>query len=307
MDNHPLNRRHNIDTAMSSIWETYKKMFLPLFSISFISALLVSYLSSGIDIAGIQSMTDPAQIMEAFKPLMGKYLLISLIGITFSSFMQYYIIHKPGDDSTGMMEMLIKFAGRFLLPLLAVYIILGVISVLAISLGLLALIIGALFVFFYVAIFFTLSAPVMMIENRSVGETISRVFSLGHKKFWLNLGWVTLFMMLLIIISMILSSIILVPFAGGFLKSIFNQDAAVNMLEFSRKPSFLILSSVASALTAPIYPIFSVVLYFNAASYENEVIINTEYAPEGEKRVTVEDLYSTNNREKEEENDGEKE
>ena len=44
--NHPLYRKHNIDSAMSSLWEFYKKKFLSLFLISFAMSLVIQYAST---------------------------------------------------------------------------------------------------------------------------------------------------------------------------------------------------------------------------------------------------------------------
>ena len=43
---HPLYRRHNIDSAMSSLWEFYKKKFLSLFVISLVMSLVIQYAST---------------------------------------------------------------------------------------------------------------------------------------------------------------------------------------------------------------------------------------------------------------------
>ncbi|MEZ5010973.1 MAG: hypothetical protein R2744_04925, partial [Bacteroidales bacterium] len=89
MINHPLRKRYDLDSAMTAIWATYKEMFLPLFSISFISSLLINYISSGIDLSALQTMEDPTLVFEALKPLTGKYLIIAFISLVFSLVMQY--------------------------------------------------------------------------------------------------------------------------------------------------------------------------------------------------------------------------
>lgn len=294
--NHPLRKRYNLDTAMSTIWEFYKKWFLPLFIISFISSLITSTIASKIDLSELQTIEDPMLMIEAIKPFTGSYLLIVLIGIIFSVLLQYFIISKPVDSEDSATEWIVRAFTRFLLPMLLVYLVLSVMAVFAIFLGLLALIVGAFFAIFYVMIFFTLAAPVMMIEDISFVETISRTLSLGHKKFGINLGWVTLFLILVLIISIVLSAIIMIPFTGGFIKSIVNPDSAGDIIEFSRKPAYILLSSLASALTAPLYPIFSLVLYFNVRSYEESDSSVFSDDNNGDNGVTVEDLYASPNR-----------
>jgi len=41
IENHPLYRAHTIDTAMNSLWEFYKKRFIPLFLISLVMGLVM--------------------------------------------------------------------------------------------------------------------------------------------------------------------------------------------------------------------------------------------------------------------------
>ena len=52
-ENHPLYRRHNIDTVMSSLWDFYKRKFLALFITSFVMSLVIQYASSMVDMAGL--------------------------------------------------------------------------------------------------------------------------------------------------------------------------------------------------------------------------------------------------------------
>ena len=100
----------------------------------------------------------------------------------------------------------------------------------------------------------------------------------------------------LIIISLILSAIIMIPFSGGFLKSILNPESAGGVTELVKRPSYLILGAVSSALTMPLFPIFSLVLYFNITEgIEEEIVADSDNGGNG--RVTVEDLYSDYDRE----------
>ena len=296
MINHPLRKRYDLDSAMSTIWATYKEMFLPLFSISFISSIIINYISSGIDLSSLQTMDDPAMVFEALKPLTGRYLVITFISLAFSLVLQFYIIMKPVDNEGNLAEWISRVLVRFLFPMIVVYLVISVFAIVAIMFGLLLVIVGAFFAIFYVAIFFTLSAPVMMVENKSIGETISRVFSMGHRRFGINLGWTTLFILLIIIISVVLSTIIMLPFAGGFIRTIMHPENAVDMLEFSRKPSYILLASIANALTTPLYPIFALVLYFNAASYDGEGSGRSGSGSDNGSGITVDDLYSDNHK-----------
>jgi hypothetical protein len=296
IDNHPLKKRYNIDIAFNEITRFYKRWFLPLFGISLVSSLLTSFMSAGIDISGLQGNSDPAALIAAMKPMAWRYMLIAVIGLYFTILLQYFIIVRPLSPESDLTADIIRVTTRFLFPVLAVYIILSVLTMAALMLGVVILIIGALFAGLYAMIFFALTAPVMMIENGTIGDTLSRIFTLGHRRFWTNMGFVALFTLILIIISLVLSAIIMIPFSGGFLKSILNPESAGGVTELVKRPSYLILGAVSSALTMPLFPIFSLVLYFNITEgIEEEIVADSDNGGNG--RVTVEDLYSDYDRE----------
>lgn len=296
IDNHPLKKRYNIDIAFNEIAQFYRRWFLPLFGISLVSSLLTSFMSAGIDISGLQGTTDPAAMVAAMKPMAWRYLLVVVIGLYFTIILQYFIIVRPLSPESDLSADIIKVTTRYLFPVLAVYIILSALTMVALMLGVVILIIGAVFAALYAMIFFALTAPVMMIENRTIGDTLSRIFTLGHRRFWSNMGFVALFTIILLIISLILSAIVMIPFSGGFLKSIINPESAGEVTELVTRPSYLILGAISSALTMPLFPIFSLILYFNITEgIEEEIMVETGSGENG--RVTVEDLYAGYKRE----------
>ena len=130
----------------------------------------------------------------------------------------------------------------------------------------------------------------MMIEGADIGKTISRTFVLVHRNFWLNIGWVAVFLILLIVISLLLSGIILLPFTLSCVKAIINPDAA-EIADIAANPVYIIFSAVAGALTLPLMPIFACILYFNGSAGEEQGQTVPLLGPENEK-VKVEDLYA---------------
>jgi hypothetical protein len=180
---------------------------------------------------------------------------------------------------------------KYFIPYLILIVLLTFAGSIATVLGLLAFVVGAFFVLLYVMTIFLFILPVMMVENSNIANTISRVFKLVHKNFWGNIGWVAVFIIILIVISVIFSAIILLPFTGDFLKTITNPQEGVNLIENTTKPLFVILSAVVSALTLPLMPIFSCILYFNARAGEEQTQIVSPANPDNGK-VRVEDLYA---------------
>ena len=111
-----------------------------------------------------------------------------------------------------------------------------------------------------------------------------------HKNFWANIGWVAVFLTLFILISFIISGLILAPFTGSFIRSIFNPDEAANFAEISKMPLYIALSVIAGAVTMPLMPMLSTLLYLNGKAKEEDV--QNYNAGNEEKKITVEDLYA---------------
>lgn len=285
--NHPLYRKHNIDSALNSIWEYYKSRFVPLFVISLVISAISQVASTMIDLKEIQSMTDPMMMLEKIQEYLVPALIIVLISLFMNSVLQHYIIFRPVDESNTILTSLIR-ALRFYFPFLVIMILFAFVGSVALVLGILALVVGVFFVMLYMMTIYLFILPIMMIEGPDIGHTLSRTFSLAHRNFWNNVGWVAVFIIIMIVISVVLSSIIMLPFAGSFLKNIFGSGEAV-VSDITTNPVFIILSSLAGALTLPLLPMLSCVLYFNARAGEDEAA--TPQKPE-EYRPTIEDLYS---------------
>lgn len=286
--NHPLYRRHNIDSAMNSAWEFYKTNFLRLFSISLVMSLVIQYATTMVDIEGLQSTTDPEVMLEKLKTMIVPILIVSLLSLFFSVIIQHYILYKPVDSSNTIWTSVTK-SFRYYFPFLVLMVLLTFFGSMAIALGILALIVGAFFAALYILTLYLFILPIMMIEGPDIGRTINRTFSLVHRNFWNNMGWVAVFIILLIIVSVVLSAVAMIPFSGNMIKSIFKPDNAINT-EFTGNPLFIGLSVLVNAITLPLLPIFSCILYFNAKAGEDYII---ESQPqETEYRPTIEDLYS---------------
>ncbi len=288
--NHPLYKVHTIDTAMNSLWDFYKKNFLVLFIMSAVFAIVMQYLSLSVDMKDIQSNPDPLIMLEKMKAFLVPMLIISLINLLLTTIIQHYILFSPVDSSNSVLTSVLKSL-RYFIPYLIILIMLSFAGAFAIVIGLLALIVGAVFAALYILTLYLFILPVMMAESPDIGRTVSRVFKLAHRDFWANFGWVAAIIVILLVISLILSGIILLPFAGSFFKTLFNPEAASAAIEMTKNPLFIILSALANAVTIPVMPIFATILYFNGKAKEDKK--ETEYMHSNEEpRVRVEDLYA---------------
>ena len=289
-NDHPLYRRHNIDSAMNSLWGYYKKNFLVLFMVSFIMSLVIQYISSGVDLKDLQSVTDPMVMLEKLKVYLWPMIMVSLVTLFFSTILNFYIIHNPVDRENNIFVSAVK-SMRYFVPYLIIIVLFTFAGSFAMVLGLFVFIIGAFFVFLYLMTLYLFILPVLMIEGPSISNTISRTFKLAHRGFWSNIGWVAIFLILMIITSVIFSGLILIPFSGSFFKVLTNPENVANMVNLAQNPVYIALSSITNALIFPLMPIFACILYFNSKAGEEQVESTLPVEPE-DKKVKVEDLYS---------------
>lgn len=296
---HPLNKKYDLDTALGSLWDFYKKWFVSLFVISFIFSLIITYLSGRVNLSEIYSVTEPEEIIAILRSMVGPYALIILFSFLFSMILQYYIIRKPIDTESNIFSIGATGIVKYFLPLLVLYILLGLFAMVAITLGVFILFVGALFAAIYVIMISAFIAPVLMIENQGIGETITTTIRLAHKRFWPNIGWVVVFGILLMVISFILGAIVMIPFGGSFFRTIMHPENAAELLDITSKPSFIILNSLANAITMPLFPIFCLVLYFNARSDKTGEVISNQNGNDNGGKVKIEDLYGNTTRKKE--------
>jgi hypothetical protein len=287
---HPLYRKHNLDSAMSTLWDFYKKHFVSLFIISLVMSLVVQYATTLVNFKDLQNTTDPMVMLEKIREMIVPILIISLINLLFTNILQYYILYNPVDSTNNIFVSAVKSL-KYFIPYLIIMILLAFAGGIAIVLGLFVLIVGAFFAMLYIMTVYFFILPVLMVEGPNIANAISRTFRLVHKNFWPNIGWVAVFIIILIVISIIFSAVILLPFTGDFIKTILNPQSGSNLVNDTTNPLFIILSAVVSALTLPLMPIFAGILYFNGKASEEQVNITIEPAPENDK-VKIEDLYA---------------
>lgn len=287
---HPLYKAHTIDSAMDSLWSFYKRKFVPLFLMSFVMGLALQFLSSTINMTELQSMTDINEIMDKMKDLLLPMLIISLVSLLFNTVVQYYIIYNPLDPENNVFRCIISSL-KYFIPYVIVMIFLAIAGSFAIFLGLLLLVVGVIFAAVYVMMLYLFVLPVMMVEGPNIANTISSTVKFAHRNFWSNIGWTAVFIILLLVISVILSGLVLLPFTGSFFKAFTNPEDAASLIEITTSPLYIILSAIMSAITFPLMPIFAAILYFNARARE-ESSFSTIVVQEEEQKVRVEDLYA---------------
>lgn len=288
--NHPLYKRHNIDSAMSSLWDFYKKRFLALFLISFAMSLVIQYISTFVNVQELSAITDPMVMLEKMKEMIVPILIVSVVNLLFNVVLQYYILFNPLDKENSFFAALLQSL-KYFVPYLIIMVLLAFAGSVAIVLGILLLVVGVFFSVLYIMTLYLFILPIMMVEGSTIGNTISRTIALAHRNFWSNIGWVAVFLIILIVISLIFSGIILLPFTGNFIKTIINPGETTELVNMTKNPLFIILSALAGALTMPLIPLFSCILYFNGKAAEDMSQKVPVIDPDNS-RVRVEDLYA---------------
>jgi len=257
---------------------------------SLVMSFAIQYASTFVNMKELTSITDPMLLLEKIKGLLLPILIISLINLLFSTILQYYIIYNPVSTGNSIFISIVKSL-KYYIPYLIIMVLLAFAGSIAIILGVFVLIIGAFFAMLYVMTLYLFILPIMMVEGINIGSTISRTIALTHRNFWSNIGWVAVFIIIMLVISVIFSGIILVPFTGSFVKTIANPENAAKLIDVTSNPLYIILSAIVSALILPLMPIFACILYFNAKAGEEQTQAVIPLNPENE-RVKVEDLYA---------------
>jgi hypothetical protein len=286
---HPFYRKHTIDSLMSSLWDFYTRKFVVLFITSFIMSLGVQYLSSFFNFSGIE-ITNPTAILEKLREFIWPMVFISLISLVFTVILNYYIIYSPVDEKVNIFVSAYK-SMKYIIPYLIILILLAFMGSFALILGFFVLVIGMFFAAIYIATLYLFVLPVLMVEGNNIGNAISRTFILTHRKFWSNIGWVTVIVLIILVFSFIFSSLILIPFSGSFFKVLSNPEEVSNMLNFTSNPVYIILSALVNSLVFPVLPLLAAILYFNGKAREDDVsAVFTQ--GDGPEKIKVEDLYS---------------
>jgi hypothetical protein len=289
-NNHPLWRQHNIDSALSSLWDFYRKNFIPLFLMSLVLSVAIQYASTMVNMSELQSISDPMVLLEKMKGYLLPFMIISVISLLATTILHYYILFRPIDQNATVLASVLRSL-RYFIPYLILIVLLAFTGTIAIALGIFILVVGAFFAMIYVATIYFFILPVMMVENTNIVNTITRTLKLAHKNFWQNIGWVVIFIVIMLVVSLLLSGIILIPFTGSFIKNIINPEDPSKLLDVANNPVFIGLSAVVSALTLPFMPIFACILYFNGKAREEQTVDQIAKPPDDYK-VRVEDLYA---------------
>jgi len=265
--NHPLYKKHNIDSAMSSLWEFYRSRFILLFLISFIMSLIIQYGSTFINIKELQTTSDPMVMLEKIKEYIVPILIISVISLFFSNILHYYVLLKPMIIVRIFLFSAIESL-KYFIPYIIILIILAFLVQLLSPLDLWYLLWVWFFLLFMLwwspflyYLFWWLKVFILVIQS---SETVK----LSHRNFWNNIGWTAVF---LDTDNYRFSY----PFNHHndsiyrkFRKDIIQSPGCRKNTWYDNQSGLYYSSLRLTALTLPLLPIFGFILYFNGKARE---------------------------------------
>lgn len=207
--------------VIGEAWGIYKAHWRHLLPISFVTYLVVAVITALL-----------AAILTWFGALLGA--LISLVAVFW---LQAALVKAVEDLRDGRADLSLQETFDAAKPHLGSVLVAGILAALGIAIGLLLLIAPGLFLMTIWAVII----PVIVLENRSAGESFSRSRELVRGNGWGVFGVIVLTILLLIGFEIVLG-LILTPFADwlrGFISNI-----------------------VSGTLTAPFIAVVLTLLYF---------------------------------------------
>ena len=161
MDNfssHPLYRKHDLDSAMSTLWKFYKDKFLVLFIASFIMSLGIQLFTLLFDFSDFLNTADPMQMLSKLRGMIWPMVAISLVSLLCTTILHYYVIFNPVDSNVTIFVSLYKSL-RYYIPYLIIMVLFSVFASIAMIFGLMILVIGVVFAMIYVMTLFLFFMP----------------------------------------------------------------------------------------------------------------------------------------------------
>ncbi|HRW62166.1 MAG TPA: hypothetical protein P5132_01690 [Bacteroidales bacterium] len=277
---HKLYKEHDLDSVVSNVFKIYLKRFPVLFISSFLFVFSVQFTLYQLGFWEVYKLSNPEDIIKAFSFLAGKIGIVMLITVLMYGLMNAfhinYIFSKESGRDCDIGSIISETMSKYTLHMIF-YLILSVLMFFVGSMvGLIAFIIGFFIALLYLAVVLFPGLTVIVAEKSNAIEAIGRSFSLSHKDFWPILGVILLFFVIVIFISLVINAIIAIPFVMAFfegIKDYKNIFEALNLESYNMGTWTIVINSIVSAITYPIYTILSVVIYFKLKFTEDKKII----------------------------------
>ena len=239
----PLGVGEQLDAA----FKIYRRRFKTLVLCVLVPVVPISILSTLVTASTDENAFDPTATTTEFDgAMLGGTVVTTLLTVLLALLATGACTRAVAADYLGekvSWKESLGFAARKLLPLVA----LSILVVLASMLGLVALLIGAV----YVAIRLVVSAPALLIEDAGVTGAMRRSWTLVKDNWWRTFGIVFVSSLLVAVISGLLAGLLLAPLFAG------------SENELLVASSITLGSILSNALTLPLQAAVLTVLYFD--------------------------------------------
>ena len=280
LEKHKLYQRMDIDKVLSNIFSLYFKNFWVLVTSSFVAALLIQFAFFQLGFYNLTQLTDPEEllsmIMSMRKELLIGTLIYFLVYGVLISFLINYLLIRDSNSNIPVNIIFTESLKNYTIHIIFFYMLSIIMLVVGASIGLMLFVIGIVFVSLYLASVLIPCFTIIIAENKNAFEAIHRSFSLVHKDFWSTVASVITFVLIVIVISIILSALMAIPYVVMFFDKMIesgNLLRSLNLGNYDIGIWTVVLNSIVASLTYPIYAIFSLILYFKLRYKEENPVL----------------------------------
>ncbi|MCK5169980.1 MAG: hypothetical protein KAQ75_08875 [Bacteroidales bacterium] len=274
---HSLYKSMEIDSVLSSVFNIYLKKFWTLFIFSFIGVFMIQLVVYKLGFMEMYAISDPDELLKVFSSLIHKISILSVSSVVIygvlNTFLINYIIKSDFDPKVHIGDLFAESLKKYAVHMIFFLILSILIFIVGFFLGLIAFIVGAFVAAIYLGAVLLPGGSIIVVEEKNAIETVGRTFSLTHKDFWPTIGVFVLFILIMVLISFIISALIAIPFVIMFFGNLKETGSFLDALNFQTYDIgiwIVVVNSIVSALTYPLYAILSVVLYFKLKYTEDQ-------------------------------------
>lgn len=276
---HSLYKAMEVDSVLTNGLNIYLKKFFTLFVYSFVAifAIQIALYQLGFWELSKVGFDNPNELMALYSDLMGKVAIFSVLSVVIygllNAFLINYILQSDQNAEVKSGELFIESIRKYAIHMIFFLILSTFILIVGAIIGVLALFVGTIIAMIYLGTVLIPGATIVVAEEKNAIEAIGRTFTLVHKDFWPAVGAFVLFILIMILISIILAAIMAIPYVIIFFESwseTGNFSELFNSKIYDLGMWSVLINSVVSAITYPLYIIISVVLYFKIKYVEDQ-------------------------------------
>ncbi len=281
-----LYKKMDSDTVISETFKQYKEHFISLFMISFITNIILFFPAYYFKLFDHEIyLNQDLSIIKQFIINVFIFLVIALLIYTLSNAIICNYIYKAGYKKVSLSNIINESIVKYYLKFLVTIILASIILSFGTGISVIFIFIGIFIALLYLGTVLIPAGSCVIIENLNPFEAINRSFILSHRDFWGALGALLLLVILFIILAIVVSMITLLPFAFEVFAEL---SKGYNLLDIIQNEELfetkittvgIFMNIIFSSFTFPIFPIFSVVLYFKLKHKEDNLESKFESRP----------------------------